>query len=190
MTINPQFEALAHPDLIRLARHCEELAGLSDMPHREEFNPGPVLRYLPGRLYLVDVLDGGADYRFRLFGMFWQTIYGRNLAGLKLSDIEAAGQLLALRPHYDTCLAKRAPVFLPGKLIWQNRHAISFQRLLIPFAEGEGNVSMLLCAAYCDISQDDLCLFQGSGIPKLVFDKEAHPHAPETSYDIDAPDEG
>lgn len=173
MEFERQFEVLAHPDLIRLARHCEDLAGPAQLPRREDFNPAPILRYLFGRLYMVDVIDGGADYRFRLFGMFWQTIYGRNLAGERLSEIEATGNLLSLRPHYNACVAKRAPVFRPGKLVWPDRQAIAYQRLLIPFSECDGGVSMLLCAAHCDISLEDLCLFQGSGMPQLVLEDAA-----------------
>ncbi len=178
MEFDRQFELLAHPELVRLARHCESLAAPSQLPRREDFDPAPLLRYLFGRLYIVDVLDGGTDYRFRLFGMYWQTIYGSNLAGKRLSDIEATGNLLNLRAHYDACVAKRAPIFRPGKLVWPDRRAIAYQRLLIPFSDGDSRVSMLLCAAYCDISREDLCLFQGAGLPQLVLDEPAKPDSP------------
>jgi hypothetical protein len=124
-----------------------------------------------GRLYIVDVLDGGADYRFRLFGAFWHTVYGRNLTGARLSEIEASGNLLALRPHYDECVAKRSLAFKPGRLVWPNKQVIAFQRLLIPFSKDSYGVSMLLCGAYCEIPYEDICLFQGAGVPQLVLDE-------------------
>jgi len=171
MEFGATFERLAHPDLIRLARHCQGLAPPHQLPRRADFDPAPVMRYLAGQLYLIDVLDGGADYRFRLFGLFWQTVYGCNLAGELLSDIEATGNLLVLRAHYDACVAQRAPIFRPGKLIWPDRHAIAYQRLLIPFAGDDGAVSLLVCAAHSDIPREDVCLYQGLGVPRLELDE-------------------
>jgi len=66
-----------------------------------------------GKMYMIDVLDDGADYCFRLFGNFWQTIYGVDLTGRRLSALEASGNLTALRPVYDAVAKTREPLFHP-----------------------------------------------------------------------------
>ena len=165
------YKASARADILRLARHCDALAGTHEMPLRRDLRPADVT-WLLGRIYLIDVLDGGADYCFRLFGIFWEKMYGSDLTGQRLSEIEAAGRLTALRGDYDTVLAARAPFFHPGKLVWPNQKSIHYERLLIPFSDDSGQVSLILAAAGCDVSLDDLVLHRGRGqeLPRLVLD--------------------
>ncbi len=123
-----------------------------------------------GRLYLVDVLDGGSDYCFRLFGAFWQTILGLDLTGQRLSGLETFWFLTSLRPEYDLAVATQKPQFHPGKLVWPDGNAVGYQRLLIPFSREGNQVSLILGAAHCESEIDDLILFVGQGLPRLVLE--------------------
>ena len=163
------YKVSARADILRLARHCDALAGTRPMPHRQDLHPADVT-WLLGRLYLIDVLDGGADYSFRLFGIFWEKMYGMDLTGQRLSEIETTGRLAALRGDYDTVVASSEPLFHPGRLVWPNKKSIHFERLLIPFSDDNGRVSLILTAAGCDVSLDDLVLHRGKGLPRLVLD--------------------
>ncbi len=169
------FETLSnhsvHADLIRLAEHCQGLAGDRAMAHKDDFHPGDV-RWMLGRLYMVDVLDGGADYCFRLFGTFWQTIFGADLTGQRLSGLEASGVLTHLRPDYDVVAKIGEPLFHPGKLVWPGQESIHYERLLIPFSREDGEVSLILGAAHCDKPDEDIILYQGRGLPRLVLDEQ------------------
>ena len=169
MDFTAVYKASARADILRLARYCDALAGTRQMAHRREFNPADVT-WLLGRIYLIDVLDGGADYSFRLFGIFWEKMDGADLTGQRLSEIEATDRLAALRGDYDTVVATRAPLFHPGRLVWQNQKSIHFERLLFPFSDDNGQVSLILVAAGCDVSFDDLVLYRGKGLPRLVLD--------------------
>ncbi|MGA7712359.1 MAG: PAS domain-containing protein [Rhizomicrobium sp.] len=160
-----------HADLIRLAEHCQSLAGDRAMPHREDFRPGDV-RWMLGYIYLVDVLDDGADYRIRLFGTFWQTIFGADIAGQRLSELEAVGVLTDLRRDYDVVAETGEPLFHPGKLVWPGKESIHYERLLIPFSREDGRISLILGAAHCDKAVEDLILYQGLGLPRLVLDEQ------------------
>jgi len=166
------YKVSARADILRLARHYDALAGTRQMSHRRDLRPAEVT-WLLGRIYLVDVLDGGADYCFRLFGIFWEKMYGTDVTGQRLSEIEATGRLTALRGDYDTVVATRAPFFHPGKLVWPNQKSIHFERLLIPFSGDNGQVSLILVAAGSDVSLDDLVLYRGQRgqeLPRLVLD--------------------
>jgi hypothetical protein len=163
-------EVSERDDMVRLAKHCAALAGTGEIPNRRDFRPTDVA-WLLGRMYLIDVLEGGVDYCFRLFGTFWEIMYGADLTGRLLSEIEAAGNLYALRGDYDMVVAMRTPSFHPGKLVWPNQKSIKYERLLIPFSHDDGQVSLILVAAGCDASLDELILCRGKGgLPRLVLD--------------------
>ena len=169
MDFTAVYKVSARADILRLARHCDALAGTREMPLRRDFRPADV-SWLLGRIYLVDVLDGGADYSFRLFGIFWEKMYGTDVTGQRLSEIEATGRLAALRGDYDTVVAARQPLFHPGTLVWPNQRSIRFERLLVPFSGDSGQVSLILVGAGCDVPIDDLVLHKGQGLPRLILD--------------------
>ncbi len=163
-------EVSERDDMVRLAKYCAALAGTGEMPNRRDFRAADVA-WMLGRIYLIDVLDSGTDYCFRLFGIFWEKMYGSDLTGRLLSEIEATGQLTALRADFDKVVAERRPFFHPGKLVWANQMAINYERLLVPFSGDDGQVSLIMVALGCDVSLDDLVYYRGKGgPPRLVLD--------------------
>jgi hypothetical protein len=158
----------SYPDLAKLIDHCRQLAGGRDMPHRNDFRASKV-RWMFAHLYLVDVVDGGADYRCRLWGQFWETIFGINLQGKSLSDLEQTGNLLHLRAEYDAIVAARCIRFRAGQVIWRDNTSADYARVIVPFAGDDGHVSMLLSAATCGKSIEDLVFFKGLGVPRFEY---------------------
>ena len=160
----------ALPDLVRVAECYEELAGDRLMPHRSEFSASR-FRWMVGRMYLIDVLDGGGDYRLRLWGDFLQVVYGLAVTGQRLSELELEGQRpsTALRQHYNVIVASKAPLFQPGAAVWPNGACIQYQRLMLPFADDEGRVSLILGAVASNVSNEDLVFFRGLGSPSFVL---------------------
>lgn len=170
--------ATAPLDLVEFVRHCELLSDGRLMPREQDFSPREV-PWLLGRLYNIEVLDGGADYLFRDFGIFWQAIYGEDLTGRKLSEIETAGSNLdALRGQYDGIVESRAPVACKGKLVWPKQKAITYDRLLIPFTVNGVDVSRIVVAAHYDDAAEEMVFYRGEGLPRLVIiDTEQTPFA-------------
>jgi hypothetical protein len=156
-----------HPDLARVVHFYSRLSEGRAMPHRSEFRPS-TMRWMLGRLYLLDVLDGGADYRFRLFGVFWQAVFGADLTGLRLSQLAFEGGLDKLRADYDTIATTGMPALCPRRVKWPDDTVLEFQRLLLPYADDAGQVSLILGAGACDKSAEDQVFFKGSGISDLV----------------------
>jgi hypothetical protein len=160
----------AYPDLAKLVDYCQLLADDCDLPHRKDFLPSRV-RWMFGHLYLVDVLEGGADYRCRVWGQFWEAIFGCDLQGKLLSDLERAGHVLHLRAIYDDIVATRQMHLRSGQVVWPDDKAVRFVRVIIPFAGDDGNVSMLLGGATSQMSSDDLVYFKGLGMPRFSLDE-------------------
>jgi len=159
--------APVHPDLARVMRQYSQISEGRAMPHRAHFRPSK-LRWMMGRLYLVDVLEGGADYRFRLFGIFWQTVYSADLTGLRLSQIEPFCHLASLRGDYDGIVAQGIPALHLRRVRWPNDGSLEFQRLLLPFCDDGGQVSLILGAAACDKVPEEVVYFKGEGVPELL----------------------
>lgn len=158
----------AHPDLTRLLAYCRDLAGDRDLPRKSEFRPARI-RWLLEHIYLVDVLNGGADYRCRLWGLFWETIVAHDFAGMRLSELENVGQFTYLRAEYDAIVAARQPCYKVGRVVWPDNASLEYARVIVPFTDDAGAVSMLLSAAITDRSLEDLIFFMGLGVPGFVY---------------------
>lgn len=167
MDFSAVYGASTRVDLMLLCKYCESLAGRQAMPPCRRFRLDAVPSLL-GRLYLIDVLQG--DYRFRLFGVFWESLYGFDLTDQRLSALEAEGHLTALRADYDGIVAARRPVFHAGRLVWPDQKAIRYERLLVPLSDDGRDVSQILVAAGCDVSLADLSRHKGRGRPQLLLD--------------------
>jgi hypothetical protein len=72
--------------LKRLYVYWDALRGNRVGPARSELNPADMRDQL-GWIWLMDVTDGGADFRFRMGGDRVIQFFGRRLSGALLSDI-------------------------------------------------------------------------------------------------------
>ena len=169
MDLSALYGTSTRVDLMLVGKYCERLAEGRRMPQRREFRPAAVSRML-GKLYLIDVIDSGADYRFRLFGTFWEKLYGFDLTDQRLGELESAGHLAALRGDYDAVVSTRQPLFHAGRLVWPNGKSIKYERLLVPLSDDDENVSQILVAAGCDVAFVDLVTQRGKGRPELILD--------------------
>jgi hypothetical protein len=158
------------PDFLRLADHFERLSVGRLMPQQDEFRPNDI-RWLLGRVYLTDVLDGGSDFRVRLFGTFWQMLGGEDLTGRRFSELEAqSDRLNHLRPAFDAVVSARRPIYSVGKLKWPNSEPVFYHRLAIPFTQDGETVSQVLVAADYDHAAQDMIIYKGAGSPVVMPD--------------------
>jgi len=102
------------------------------------------LRPALGYIMLLDVLDDGWDYRYRLYGSQIAQRFGRDLTGRRTSDISRTAYTgnfyLA---GYRAVLARRAPLFSvsssPGYVA-----AVDWWRLALPLIGPDGAITRLL----------------------------------------------
>jgi hypothetical protein len=150
------------PSLQRLADLWEKLRGECDLPRRSDFHPTDA-SWLLGHLYLVDVLDGGEDYFYRLSGTVVKEIYGLELQGKRLGTLRKEKLKQALRTNYETVIATRRPMAQRGRLSWPNGSHIGIERLLLPFTDDDGNPCTILGAVVCDVPLETLVLYRSDG---------------------------
>lgn len=80
------------------------------VPRREAVDPSAIRSLLP-YTYLVDVVNRGGDFRYRLVGTDIVAHTPRDNTGLLLSEIEAQGTQKQLSALYASVAADRSPRF-------------------------------------------------------------------------------
>ena len=135
----------------RIARQAHaiwESLSTPAIPDRRQIDPialGPAL--LP-MLVLIDVLEGGRDYRWRLFGTLHEQEYGANLVGRHLSDLEQSNPSAhALRPLLDETLSTRAPCYYELSYLNHGHLDRYATGVMLPFTDRTEDVAVVLGAA-------------------------------------------
>jgi hypothetical protein len=167
-------DTMMSPELMRFLRHCEGVSGQRLMPFYRDFRLADV-PWMVGKLYMVDVIDGGADYRFRLLGELIARLQCGDCTGKRLDEIPELAE--ALRGEFDRMLMMREPLYRRGLLIWPGRENIGVERLMIPLADDAGELAVILGALHFAHPIEDLVLFMGAGKPRLEFEPYTDPVA-------------
>jgi hypothetical protein len=143
----PEASDISDPRLVKLLQHWATLtAGLgpSELPSIARIDPLQ-LGFILGWLMMMDPIDGGRDYRYRLYGSAIAGTTGRDLTGLKVSDSFPAFAEWAIEV-YQNVMRQRRPVLTrhsPRRYVRVDQ----WERLILPFAEKDGSVGRLLVGA-------------------------------------------
>lgn len=112
-------------------------------PRRGEIKPEEIKTLLPC-IWLADVVDGGADYQFRLGGEEIVRFMGGRLAGSFLSVHIHLPFFQNMRARFDACVGARAPLLVgPMRSAYQPRDYMNLTVLLLPSSENGLDVTML-----------------------------------------------
>ncbi len=89
----PQFlDAPEHPAVIELHAYLERKRGDREMPDRSDIQPSEILKLLPN-IIIAEALNGGEDFRTRLFGTGLVELLGEERTGKLLSEFGENGSL-------------------------------------------------------------------------------------------------
>jgi hypothetical protein len=103
------------------------------------------LRPLMGRLAILDVIDGGEDFRFRLYGSNIANAYRGEMTGKSVRDYRPHFYA-KIAPGYRDCVARRMPVY--DELEVDDQMMLyRWERLVLPLAADGTTVNMLLVAS-------------------------------------------
>lgn len=133
--------------LVALLAHWRELAaraGAHGLPPVHSLDPVP-LRFILGWLMIVEPLEGGADFRYRLYGTEIAATTGRDLTGCKISD--SFPQFAAWTTRiYRQVMERKCPMLTrhsPQRYVPVDQ----WERLILPFADDSGRVARFLVGA-------------------------------------------
>jgi hypothetical protein len=113
------------------------------LPGRRDIDPAGFKRLLP-TISLIDVADGGRDYRLRLAGTALYGVYGREITGRTLSEIYNTAAADYWRVELGQVVAERRPAVGVHNLAWRGASHLSILWLRLPLASNGCDVDMVL----------------------------------------------
>ena len=127
------------------------LKGSRAMPARAELSPRD-MRGILRNVVLLRVLDGGADYEYRIVGELFVWAYGLQFRDMRLSQIEAAApehgaRMRKLYEHVRTHAEPLAFQGWVGREVPQSRF-VYYESLLVPLADDGRTVDHILVTSF------------------------------------------
>jgi hypothetical protein len=138
----------AAPAILELLAYWNARRGARFAPTRADIDPADIVALLPD-LMMVDVIDAGRDFRFRLIGTRIVEGLGRDSTGRLFSELyanqPAARQRLGDR--FQQVIKLRRPVFSRGQLYWvPERGHKRFDSAHLPLSNDGASVDIVLAA--------------------------------------------
>jgi len=126
------------------------LKGERSMPARAKLSPRDMKGILRN-VVLLRVIDGGADYEYRIVGELFVWAYGVQFRDKRLTQIEAAAPAhgARMRQLYEHIRTNAAPFAFRG---WVGRDIpdsrfVYYESILLPFADDGAAVDHILAAS-------------------------------------------
>lgn len=148
--VTPQFEInptrIDNPALEFLRSYWEERRGDRKMPSRADMNPADLKPYL-GNIAMVDVLDGGAEFRYRVVGTLLTQYFLTDPTGKTLSEAwpNPKGPVASrARANLVNIVQTRVVVHAWGTLDWSHFPGEAFDMLFVPLSDDGESVNMIL----------------------------------------------
>jgi hypothetical protein len=116
------------------------------MPSRQDIKL-PELRDLAPQIFIVDVLTGPLQFRFRLFGSHLVELAGQDLTGRILSEDAGNSRANQVYADYKSVVETCQPRFDQRVQVeWLGRRYDSYERIIMPLSQDGQTVTMLLVA--------------------------------------------
>nr|WP_242468747.1 PAS domain-containing protein [Rhodovibrio salinarum] len=134
----------ASPRLNVFYRFWRSLTPEGTVPPYRAFDVVKVPRELLPHLVLLDVLDGGRDFRYRVVGTDVVQAVGRDFTGDALSKFISRHEPDGMADGYRRVATQLVPDLYHGTLESVGKEFISYERLALPFTDANGTVSYIL----------------------------------------------
>jgi hypothetical protein len=141
---SPGPEDFHDPRLLRLLRYWESKCCGAEAPPVAAIDPVE-FRFILGWLMIMEPLDGGANFRYRLYGSHIADAFGRDLTDCRIGDSFPAVASFVIGV-YQQILRRKRPILTrhtPPAIIPIQR----WERLVLPFLGPDGNVTRILVGA-------------------------------------------
>ena len=118
------------------------------MPARADIDPLDMKRWL-GHLALLDVIDGGRDFVFRVHGVHLVDLYGVDITGRALSQADSVIEAV-VADEYRKVVDDKAPLFVKRHHAIPERDFVEISKLILPLSSDGATVDMVLFGTYVD----------------------------------------
>lgn len=150
---DPSAEVLPREGLKFLLAHWQGLVSGKALPLASELDPIDLKPAL-GNIILVDVVDGGRDFRYRLYGTKISLVSSGDKTGRYVTDFEGPPAEF-FYVIYRAVLARRSPVYTFHYPTMTNNFR-RWHRLLLPLYDESGEIVRYLIGCYADPKSEAL----------------------------------
>lgn len=136
----------AHPKVLSLFEFWLSRCGERRFPKRSDFD---VMDFAPwmGNLSLVELIDEGRDYRYRVHGTNKADYLGRDLTGRCVSELPL-DQAAIVREEYDRVVSSGVPHFVNRPHINGDKDFLRTNKLMLPLSKDMAAVEIILVGLY------------------------------------------
>lgn len=142
LTVNPEGVLDSGP-LREIVDFWESLRQDGRLPSRTDFKPEDLRNWL-SHILLVDIVDGGKRFRWRLLGTAITDVLQRDNTGKWFDEIYKGEQLAAFEENYALAFHHKKPFWFQGTFEYTNKEHISFRSVHLPLASNGVDVDMVL----------------------------------------------
>jgi hypothetical protein len=144
--------------LVALYDYWCDKRGDRAMPSRSDIDPVEMRPLLP-HLMLLDVVDGGRDFRYRLVGTEIERNFGPPLTGRLIGDVLSGDYLAYILALHRRVLAEAAPAYAENSfndersgyaIVAPHKRAY---RLSMPLSKTGDAIDMLLCGQVFELNR-------------------------------------
>jgi hypothetical protein len=116
------------------------------MPQRRDIDPGEISHLLPF-IHIVEAIDQGRRYRYRLVGTGIVRVFGMDATGKHLDEIAAGARQAFIHECYEAVRQSRRPAFVRTRYLRTQGPEIAAARLLAPLSIGDDAVRQIIGAS-------------------------------------------
>ena len=138
---NPRAEQI-EPDILRqLLTYWHDLRGDRVFPEPREIDPFD-FKFALGYIMLLDVIDQGADFRYRLYGTKIAQAYRKDMQDMRTSVFEGVIREF-FTAVYRAVLIRRIPIFTEHEPP-ANVYVSSWRRLILPYGANQDRIERFM----------------------------------------------
>lgn len=124
--------------------HWKNLCNGAAVAERSAFDIVKAPRVLLGHLILLDVLDGGQDFRYRVVGTKIAEEIGRDFTGETVLQYHTRHESREVIDGYANIVKTGQPDLYYGSLYDLGRDYVTYERLAVPLAGPGGDIDFIL----------------------------------------------
>jgi CheY-like chemotaxis protein len=142
----PPYDFRSDPILRDALAYWREKRGTRAMPMRRDIDAAELPKHLLPHLQLIDVIDGGERFYFRLVGTAIVDAFGGEFTGKYADEVIRAERIAYLHQCYRKVIEARRPVFIRSRYLTTKTIDMMANRLLMPLSQDGEQVNMILGA--------------------------------------------
>lgn len=142
----PSLARLASPPQRTVLRYWSDLAGTRAMPAATEID-AVQMRSALGYVNLLDAIEQGEDFRYRVFGSTVAAVSGFDLTGQLASALKASPYIVEFGLASFRAALRRGEPLLTEHGPPATAFTLAWHRLILPLADAEGAVMRLISVA-------------------------------------------